>query len=227
MDHPLRLMTWNVRSLRDDRDAVVGVLRRAAPDVLFVQEAPRFLRARSKLAALARESDLVVVCGGRPAAGVAILSSLRMSVETVHEVKLPKSKDLHQRGVAIADLALLDVQFTAAAIHLGLNSEERQRHASQIQSLIGPAPHSVVGGDLNESDAGTTWKHFADHGADAGAESHLATYPSSSPTKRIDTIFVPHIWKTRTVSLTEIADDATLIRATDHRPVTVDVMGWR
>ena len=79
MDHPLRLMTWNVRSLRDDRDAVVGVLRRAAPDVLFVQEAPRFFRARSKLAALARESDLVVVCGGQPAAGVAILSNLRMS----------------------------------------------------------------------------------------------------------------------------------------------------
>ena len=81
MPRPLRLMTWNVRSLRDDRSSVVRVIQRCAPDVLFVQEAPRFFRARSKLAALARESGMVVACGGRPAAGVAIL----VDAPLVHE----------------------------------------------------------------------------------------------------------------------------------------------
>jgi endonuclease/exonuclease/phosphatase family metal-dependent hydrolase len=169
----------------------------------------------------------VVVCGGKPAAGVAILSNLRVGVEGVREVKLSKSKDLHQRGAAMAELSLLDLRFTAASVHLGLNSEERTRHVLEVERLIGPVPQSVIGGDLNEGAAGMSWRKFADRRLDAGSEMDLATYPSSLPTKRIDTIFVPTEWKTRSVSLTEITDDATLVRATDHRPVIVDVMGWR
>ena len=69
----LRLMSWNVRSLRDDRRAVVTVIKECGPDVLFVQEAPRFLRAQTTLAALARESGLVVAAGGLPAASFALL----------------------------------------------------------------------------------------------------------------------------------------------------------
>ncbi len=65
----LRLLTYNVRSMRDDRAAVARVIRSAEPDVVCVQEAPRFLRWRSTCAALARTSGLVVVGGGRPAGG--------------------------------------------------------------------------------------------------------------------------------------------------------------
>ena len=98
---PLRLMTWNVRSLRDDRAAVIRVIRACAPDVLFVQEAPRFLRAQSKLAALARESGLVVAAGGRPAAGVALLTTLRVDVDAPASHLLSKAPRLHQRGLAV------------------------------------------------------------------------------------------------------------------------------
>ena len=224
MDHPLRLMTWNVRSLRDDRSALVDVVRTVAPDVLFVQEAPRFLRARSKLAALAREGDLVVVCGGKPAAGVAILSSLRVSVERTEERLLTKTADLHQRGLAVADLALVDRMFRAACVHLGLNSDERRRHVAEIEGVLGGGD-AVLAGDLNETSRGSAWREMVHGRVDVGQTADAATFPASMPTKRIDTIFVPASWATEYISPTEITDDATLIRASDHRPVIVDVMG--
>ncbi|HEY2985649.1 MAG TPA: hypothetical protein VGJ38_15950, partial [Jatrophihabitantaceae bacterium] len=61
----LRLLCYNVRSLRDDEDAVARVIRGCEAHVVCVQEAPRFARWRSKNAALARRSGLVVVGGGR------------------------------------------------------------------------------------------------------------------------------------------------------------------
>ena len=63
----LRVLSYNVRSLRDDADAVASVIRSCEPDVVCIQEAPRFLRWRSKCAALARTSGMFVVTGGRPA----------------------------------------------------------------------------------------------------------------------------------------------------------------
>src|SRR4051812_31802072 len=118
-------MTWNVRSLRDDRAALVRVLEQCAPDVLFVEEAPRFLRAQSKLAALAREAGLVVAAGGRPAAGVALLTTMRMKVDAPQSHLLTKTSGLHQRGVALVDLTLGPHQFLAASVHLGLDAAER------------------------------------------------------------------------------------------------------
>ena len=61
----LRLLSYNVRSLRDDRASVAAVIRACRPDVVAVQEAPRSLRWRSKRAALARTSGLVVATADR------------------------------------------------------------------------------------------------------------------------------------------------------------------
>ena len=51
----VRVMSYNIRSLRDDSAAVVRVIRAADPDVVCVQEAPRFLFWRRKCARLARD----------------------------------------------------------------------------------------------------------------------------------------------------------------------------
>src|SRR4051812_20005174 len=59
----LRLLSYNVRSLRDDAVAVGAVIRACEPDVVAVQEAPRFLRWRSKRAAMARRCGMVVATG--------------------------------------------------------------------------------------------------------------------------------------------------------------------
>ena len=225
MSRPLRLMTWNVRSLRDDRASVIQIIRTCAPDVLFVQEAPRFLRAQSKLAALAREAGLVVAAGGRPAAGVALLTTLRVDVDHPGSHRLTKSERLHQRGLATAQLTCGGVTFAAASLHLGLNATERQRHASEIAALLGGGP-SVVAGDFNEGAAGSAWKSLAAGRHDVGAAQNLPTYSTADPRRRIDTILVPVDWQVTPVSPLEILHESDLVAATDHRPVIADVVGW-
>ncbi len=225
MSHPLRLMTWNVRSLRDDRAAIVRVLRASAPDVLFVQEAPRFLRAQSKLAALAREAGLVVAAGGRPAAGVALLTTLRVDVDAPASHRLTKTRGLHQRGLATARLTLGELSFMAASLHLGLDADERQRHTSEIATILGGAP-AVVAGDFNEGSAGRAWQALAAGRQDVGAAQNLPTFSAADPRRRIDTILVPASWQVTPVSPLEILHESDLVAATDHRPVIADVVGW-
>jgi endonuclease/exonuclease/phosphatase family metal-dependent hydrolase len=219
-------MTWNVRSLRDDRGAVIRVLRACAPDVLFVQEAPRFLRAQSKLAALARESGLVVAAGGRPAAGVALLTTLRVEVDAPTALLLPRTRGLHERGVALARLTASGRTFTAASVHLGLDAGERQRHVEVIRAeLASREIPAVIGGDLNERAGAAAWRSLATGRLDAGAEADVPTFPSRAPTGRIDVLLVPKDWTVSAVSLSDIVGESDLVSATDHRPVVVDVVG--
>lgn len=226
MPRPARLMTWNVRSLRDDRQAVVRVLRACAPDVLFVQEAPRFLRAQSKLAALARESGMVVAAGGKPAAGVALLTTLRVDVDAAASVLLPRTRGLHQRGLAVARLTVAGGSFTAASLHLGLDADERRRHADEIlRFLTGRDQPWVVAGDFNEKADAPAWRVLAAGHEDIGADRDWPTFPASAPRRRIDTVLVPQGWTYSVVSPSDIVGESDLIAATDHRPVVVDVVG--
>jgi len=219
-------MTWNLRSLRDDRSAVIETLNRCTPDVLFVQEAPRYFRAASKLAALARESNLLVACEGRSAPGVAILTSMRVDVGFERAAELPHSPGLHRRGVAIASLRLGDRAWMAASVHLGLDAGERVRHGTEIRDLLESAHEldRVVAGDLNETSTGDAWQMLAQGSSDVGALNDQPTFPARQPGKRIDSIFLPKTWRAKVISPSELVDDALLVRATDHRPVIVDVM---
>ena len=225
MSHPLRLMTWNLRSLRDDRGALLRILGACAPDVLFVQEAPRFLRAQSKLAALAREAGRVVGAGGRPAAGVALLTTLRVGVDAPASHLLTKTPRLHQRGLAVAQLTLGDLSFAASSLHLGLDAGERQRHSSEICHLVGGG-QSVIAGDFNENASGPAWQALAAGHQDVGAAENLSTFSTADPRRRIDTILVPTDWQVTPVSPLDILHESDLVAATDHRPVIVDVVGW-
>ena len=65
----MRVLTYNVRSLRDSARDVADVMRACGPDVVCLQEAPRFLFWRRKLARLAADAGLEVVTGGRSAGG--------------------------------------------------------------------------------------------------------------------------------------------------------------
>src|SRR4051795_12442339 len=49
-----RVLSYNVRGLRDDQAALAEVVRGTDPDVVCVQEAPKYFRWRAKGAALAR-----------------------------------------------------------------------------------------------------------------------------------------------------------------------------
>jgi endonuclease/exonuclease/phosphatase family metal-dependent hydrolase len=216
----IRVLSYNVRSLRDDKHAVATVIRACQPDVVCVQEAPRFLRWRTKCAELANESGLVVVTGGRTAAAMLLLASLRVRVLATREVLLSKKRGLHQRGIALARLQLGDAQFVIGSIHLDLDAGERRRHADEIllrtREFGGPA---ILAGDINEEAGQPAWHALADCYRDAfkvaptGGEH---TYSATDPTRRIDGVFVD-----RTIEVVEcgVPNVPGVELASDHRPV--------
>jgi endonuclease/exonuclease/phosphatase family metal-dependent hydrolase len=175
----LRVLTWNVHDLLGDPLAVVAVLRAAAADVVCLQEAPRLVRTRYKIASLARSAGLLFVTGGRDSAGTALLCSMRTVVTGEAAVRLPTSGRLTRpRGLAHARIGLPGTApVHVASVHLGLSPEERARHAALVVDLLGPSGGAVVvAGDLNETPGGPSWAALAAVAADP-APGAPATFP--------------------------------------------------
>jgi endonuclease/exonuclease/phosphatase family metal-dependent hydrolase len=223
----IRLMSYNVRSLRDDARAVARVIRSAAPDVVCVQEAPRFFRWRSKCAELARRSGLVVVCGGRPAAANLLMSTLAVDVRATRDVKFSKDPRLHQRGCAMAVLAKSGEPFAVVGTHLDLTAEPRLRHVAELRACAdGFRPSEIpliVAGDINEKPGEPAWRALTEIGTDAFGAVGVGdgeSFPAGNPTRRIDGMFVAAPLK---VLSAEVLDSPDVHVATDHRPLVVEV----
>src|SRR3954463_1397766 len=188
----LRVLTYNVRSLQDDADAVADVIRACEPAVVAVQEAPRKLRWRSKRAALARKSGLVVATANGPG-GLMLMTTLAVQVRGTRFAMLPKSPNLHQRVVVAADLELAGARWTVAAIPFSLDAGERGRHLDPLWAAIDDAPGPlVVAGDVNEKPEGEVWKQLATRFQDAYAvapDGPDLTFSTRNPRKRIDAVF--------------------------------------
>jgi endonuclease/exonuclease/phosphatase family metal-dependent hydrolase len=216
----VRLLSYNVRSLRDDSQAVATVIRALEPDVVCIQEAPRFLRWRSKCAALARESGLYIVTGGRPAGAMLLMTSLRTRVVSAQDVLLSKKPRLHQRGLAIGVLEIDGARFGVASMHLDLDAGERLRHVDEVvRHLDALGVPVVVAGDVNEKPGAPAWRALADRYQDAYAVAPTGdglTYSAKEPVKQIDGVFVdPRI----TVVSCGVPDVAGTETASDHLPL--------
>jgi endonuclease/exonuclease/phosphatase family metal-dependent hydrolase len=219
----LRVLSYNIRSLRDDADAVAAVIRACAPDVVCIQEAPRFLRWRSKCAALARTSGMFVVTGGRPAGAMLLLARLGVDVHATRELLLSRTSGLHQRGLAVADLEVDGQRWAVASMHLGLRADERQRHADEVMdALAGYDVPVVLAGDVNERPGEPAWtlltEQYLDSWAAAGGDEsgQGSTYRSDAPYERIDGVFAD---KALTVTSCVVPDLPEVAKASDHRPV--------
>jgi endonuclease/exonuclease/phosphatase family metal-dependent hydrolase len=219
----VRLLSYNVRSLRGDRDAVARGIRVARPGVVALQEAPRFLRWRGRRAALARDTGLVVV-GGPRLGGVALLGALRTRVLVTRDALLSRTPGLHRRGVAMAVLEVAGARVALAAVHLGLDAQERRRHAvealAHVTHLARPyAAPIVLGGDVNEEPGGETWAVLTARLRDGYAVAPAgpgATFPATQPRRRIDAVFVdPRI----EVVAVCVPDPPEVAVASDHRPL--------
>jgi endonuclease/exonuclease/phosphatase family metal-dependent hydrolase len=217
----LRLLTYNIRALRDDAEAVSAVMQACRPDVVCVQEAPRFLRWRSKRAAVARKAGLVVATADRPA-GLTIFVSLRVQVMATSFSLLPKRDRLHQRGVCTADVLVGGTSWRVASMHLSLDTGERGEHMQPLWSALGEplAPQLVVAGDVNETPDGAVWGELSSRLTDAWAtagrgEGH--TYSARSPHKRNDGIFVGS--GVQVVECRAVDDVPGVQVASDHLPV--------
>ena len=224
----LRLLSYNVRSMRDDADALARVMREIAPDVAIIQEAPRFLRWRSKCAALARRAGLVGVTGGRVTGANLVLSSLAVEVVATHEIAFTADRNLHHRGAALAVLKLAGLEFAVAGTHLDLIEAPRLRHLDELADFaarqLPPATPLIVGGDLNAVPGSATWQRLERFGADAFAavgHGDGFSYSASDPVRRIDGVFAPAAL--RPVSA-EVIDTADVRIASDHRQLVVEYL---
>jgi endonuclease/exonuclease/phosphatase family metal-dependent hydrolase len=217
---PLRVLSYNVHGLADDRAALVSLVRDLAPDVLIVQEAPRRFRWRHKCAALADDAGLVVAAGGLPALGNLLLVNMRVAVHDTWCTRFPLTPGRHMRGAAFTRGSVRGGRFTVSGSHLSTDPAERPAQAAiwkeQLAAVEGPL---IAAGDLNEGPGGSAWRMVED-GLSAPAES-APTFPASLPARRIDGIFVsPDI----TITKYEVVDDERALKASDHLPVLADLV---
>ncbi|MFF9108341.1 MULTISPECIES: endonuclease/exonuclease/phosphatase family protein [unclassified Streptomyces] len=223
----IRVLSYNIRSMRDDTDALARVIRACAPDLVLIQEAPRFFRWRKKLARLARAADLVIVTGGATTTGPAILSDLRATVERTEDVLLPPTPGLHRRGLATAVVRFAGARLGVVSCHLSLDTDERSAQGGLLLDRLAAmgVEHLIAGGDLNERPDGPTFRRLAEALQDCHAVAPWGgtdTWTPGNPYQRIDAIFAT---KGVEVLGCGVPDglpgvtEADLRAATDHLPV--------
>lgn len=208
---PYTVMSYNIKQLSMDVAAAALIIHDAAPDVLAIQEPPKWWRGRSRTKAFARQIGMVCVAsGGWP--GNSGSTALFLRPELMPQVKriikrglpwrltwlLPKFPS--RRGYCAVDLGDLVV----FSVHLSLEERERAEHRNiilQVAQEFDPG-RCVIAGDLNERPDGPSWvalgRKLQDpalgsqiEAPDTGiAAQPMGTYPAHKPRHRIDAIFV-------------------------------------
>ena len=221
MTSELRLLSWNVRSLRDGREAVAAVIRDAGVDVALLQEAPRFLRWRSKRAALAREAGLVVGTADR-VGGLVVLTSMRTWVLDHDHQPLPPSGGRHRRAVVTATVSVAQgPRWRLAVTHLGLVPGERVQHARQVNAVLRTASEPLVlAADVNDEPGSPAWEALGDGLVDCFhlAETARPTFPATRPSRRIDAVFASPALAVADARVLDVPPSAP---PSDHLPLLV------
>ena len=218
MSGTLRVVSWNVRSLRDDSRGVAAAVAELAPDVALLQEAPRLLGSGLLNRRLARRSGLARAVGGAAAAGNLLLVSRRVRVVEAYAVRLPRRPRLHRRGVVLGVVELADARLGVVGTHLDLEPAARLDSARRVRAAI-PGTHPVVvGADVNEEPGGAAWAALSEGLVDAARECG-PTFPLREPRRRIDALLVDPRLEVAEVRVPRPGP------VTDHLPLVVD-LAW-
>ncbi|MCX4880224.1 MULTISPECIES: endonuclease/exonuclease/phosphatase family protein [unclassified Streptomyces] len=190
----IRVLSYNIRSMRDDTDALARVITACGPDLVLLQEAPLFFRWRKKLARLAAASGQVILTGGATAAGPAVLCTLRATVERTEDVLLPLTPGQFRRGFATAVLRFGATRLGVLSCHLSLQKDERYEQSGMLLDRLAGlgVDHAIAGGDLNDRPTGRTFRRLADGLQDCRATAPWGgefTFTPVTPFQRIDAIF--------------------------------------
>jgi len=217
----VRVLSYNLHSLRDDRRALAAVVREVAPDVAILQEAPRRFRWRQKCAALARDFDMIVGGGGLPSLGNLILTNLRVRAFESWNIQYPLTPGRHLRGAAFVRCRVGRTTFVAAGSHLSTDANERPQQAELLKHHLGEVTDPlVVAADLNENSGGAAWRMIADGLTDAAGPDERHTFPCAAPRERLDAVFAdPRI----RILQYDVVDTPQARAASDHFPVVVDL----
>lgn len=221
--HVLRVMSYNVHDLLDDRAAAARVVRAVAPDVLCLQEVPRRLTTELRLPPFARDCRLLWGRGRLGTGGTAVLTAPRVVVHDQSRGRLRVRFPDRTRGYAAVTVSLRgDAPWprpvTVVSLHLGLRATQRLRHAGVVLGRVGD--RAVLAGDLNEGPGGAAYDLIA--GRHPRASAGIPTFPAGRPTVALDAIFAGR--DLRVVGTPEVSvDELDLAAASDHRPVWVDL----
>jgi endonuclease/exonuclease/phosphatase family metal-dependent hydrolase len=219
----LKILSWNLHGLRDDTQALTSLVRQLDPDVMCVQEAPKFFRWRAKVAKLARECGLLYVAGGGTTGGTALLVHLRVDVERTAELALSRYRfGWPDRGVAAAVVRKSGARLAVASLHLPLPEMQRLDHVRRVLEVLraGGVEHAFAAGDMNERPGRTGWLYLEEHGMRDLGPTSGHTFPAAQPDRRIDGAFA-----TPAVEVTgyDVVADHRAVVGSDHRPVLVTV----
>lgn len=227
----LRVASYNVRALQDDV-AAAAVVRAIDPDVLLLQEVPRFPGSSYKIADFARRCDLLWSGRTRMVSGTSIMTSLRVIATDSTDRSLPVKRGRGKRSFNPRCYTVAQVKrpggkdATVVSVHLPLFPDERLIHTRLVLSELSENPvladgPFVVGGDFNESTDGEAWSLLGERLRLVTPEE--PTFPAAAPRTFIDAVFasaeIAQDCEHRPVEL----DPAALAAATDHRPVWADL----
>ncbi len=235
----LRVLTYNIKSLTLDWSAARRVVTDATPDVVLIQEAPRWLTGPRRMRRFARECGLHVVVGGWRGRGTAILlrPALLPRLAAAQAVAVESRFARFHRGWPTARGYVLvriappgntpssagprtpDV-LTLVSAHFSADAAARARHRRVYRDLVLlEAPALVLGGDLNENPRGPSISALIPPLRHADPEQG-PTSPVREPRTRLDAFLVGDAVA---VGSAEVLQGPDVLTGSDHRPVVITV----
>ncbi|MGP9601517.1 endonuclease/exonuclease/phosphatase family protein [Brachybacterium sp. AOP42-E1-35] len=229
----LRILTWNLWELRGDLSALIEAVQDLQPDVLLIQEAPRFVLPTARLRWFARQIDRRILVGGAGGRGLAILATDEVAAQVIRRGAHPVAQTVsdlnstYPRGVAAVRLSVPGGgAVVLSSTHLALQEDNRIRHAEHLAALVrGAGAPVIVGGDLNETASGSARRFLAPLLTDP-ADQAEHTFPAASPARRIDAILTTAgvtVQEARAVRATERVSEERLSGASDHLPTLLSI----
>jgi endonuclease/exonuclease/phosphatase family metal-dependent hydrolase len=225
----LRVLSYNVRSLRDDREALTRVIRGCEPDVVCVQEAPRFFGWRKAARDLATRVGLSVLTGGADASGNLLLGGRRVRLLSAETLFLRHMRGLHLRGLAMASLEVDSAHCVVASTHLSLHEGQRREQAGEVLGHLerfataAGTPARILAGDFNSHPGSPVWQTLGTELDDAWDRApHGAEFTSTAadPYQRLDAVFVARQIEVERAGVpVDVATREDMAAASDHRPV--------
>ena len=224
---PLRVASYNLRGLKDDAATAAAVVRAIDPDVLLLQEIPRYPASGYAVTSFARECGLL--WSGRQAllGETTLMTNLRVFATDNVDRRLKVGLRENPRNATFARIRRPDgARATVVSVHLSLVGEQRVRHIEEVLAEVARDPMGpddeplIIGGDLNEGRDGTAWGRLAERLGEVSDEE--ATFPAAAPRARIDAIFARG-HRSVTPGDRSLLAGIDLARASDHLPIWVDL----